>query len=824
MAYALIGTIGAVSQGAASAAVTPAWGTGESRTAGNLLICWVSGTAVATLPTTPSGWTIAKQQAGTSCSVTIYYKVAAGSDAAPTIAAATSGVWAVQLAEFSGGTASPMDQSGAVIGITNPLTATATAADADSGNLVIACDAQFYGMAATHTYTGLIFNNGATAVVTNNSAVSTANNYCNAYGLQTTSNSSADTFSLNAVTTQLTGGALVLASFKAMPTGSVSMSASGNLSVHGPYPYLVAAGSQSLTTGQTVSPTFGQVTTGGHLLVALLGYGATSSPGFTCSDATWSCADPSPGNTMIWYKANCGANETAPTFTASLSSTVNKTGVMVEFGGVAITSPLEQAGYVSGTTSPLTATASVADAAVGNLVVSTSHEVNSSAQVVTTTDAFNNGTALNAIFANDGQASSYHSRLSFGITSMAASADSLTHTDTCTAITGMGVSIASFTPTPTGPPTVTGAVTMSGTAGLTADSSVTEVAAVTMPGASTMTVAAAVQELAAVAMSATTGLVADGTVTVGGGVTVSGTVTLTATAGVTVGATVTEVAAVAMSATAGMTVPGAVTELAAVAMSATTTLSAPATLTVITPVAMSATAGMTVTSGTVVAGTAALSGTAGLSVAAQVAESAVVALSGTAGLSVAGRAQTTATVTLAASAGMTVTAGGAVVAGAAAMTATAVQTVTAGTSLMGAVTETATAGLVVAGMLQRDAQAALSAVAGLAVTAQVVEQASVGLTASAVMTASATVASRAVVALTATSGLVVVGDVKAAVFAISVASITVEALYRAKVTIGSVTTATVTTTVVSDVKVDTVELVGTLMGTQAATVSELLLQ
>jgi hypothetical protein len=86
VAFALVGSVGVASQGAAGAAVTPAWGTSETRAANHLLICWVGVTGVATLPTTPAGWNIGKQVAGTSCSATIYYKLAAGSDAAPTIA------------------------------------------------------------------------------------------------------------------------------------------------------------------------------------------------------------------------------------------------------------------------------------------------------------------------------------------------------------------------------------------------------------------------------------------------------------------------------------------------------------------------------------------------------------------------------------------------------------------------------------------------------------------------------------------------------------------------------------------------------------------
>src|SRR6059058_1044154 len=114
MAGALVGAMGAVSTGAASAAVTPAFDAGAARTAGNLLVCFVSGNNGTTIPSTPAGWS----NAGTPLfsnvlSAAIFYKAAAGGDAAPTIAAQTSAVWNVRLAEFSGGdSVSPLDKTG----------------------------------------------------------------------------------------------------------------------------------------------------------------------------------------------------------------------------------------------------------------------------------------------------------------------------------------------------------------------------------------------------------------------------------------------------------------------------------------------------------------------------------------------------------------------------------------------------------------------------------------------------------------------------------------------------------------------------------------
>lgn len=223
MAYAIVGTIGAVSQGTSGAAVTPSWGTSENRTANNLLLCWVAVTGVATLPTTPSGWSIGVQKAGTSVSSTVYYKIAAGSDAAPTIAAITSGVIAAQLAEFSGNTiTSPLDQSGSAAGTTSPQTATAGAKSKTGTELIVSAAGAFYSAAATKTFSET-YNNGGSPTRTQNSGTSTANHYDFAYGTGT-GNASSQNHAFTYTTTSITGEANAVATFlvAAVPTGTIA--------------------------------------------------------------------------------------------------------------------------------------------------------------------------------------------------------------------------------------------------------------------------------------------------------------------------------------------------------------------------------------------------------------------------------------------------------------------------------------------------------------------------------------------------------------------------------------------------------------------------
>src|SRR3954470_17999843 len=213
MAYALVGAVGAVSTGTAGAAVTPAYGAGSSRTANNHLILHVLTTGSATLPAAPAGWSIAKQQAGTSCSASIFYKVAAGADAAPTVALVAGAIHNARLSEFSGGVAvTPLDQTAGVAGTATPLVATAAAADVGVGDLVIGCGGAINSAARTNTMTHTI-NNAAGDVETTNGATSTVSHYDFTYGF-TTTKATANSDSFAFLTTQLTGAVIALASFK----------------------------------------------------------------------------------------------------------------------------------------------------------------------------------------------------------------------------------------------------------------------------------------------------------------------------------------------------------------------------------------------------------------------------------------------------------------------------------------------------------------------------------------------------------------------------------------------------------------------------------
>ena len=228
MTIALVGAVGAVSTGAAGSAVTPAWGTGETRAAGNLLVLWVSVTGSATTPGTPAGWTLQYSNPGTSCSANIFTKVAAGADTAPTVPAVTSGTINAQLAEFSG--AGARSKVGNAAGITSPLVATAASADSATGALFLSAAVLVNSSARTNAAWNQTFNNGAADVETANAATSTVSHYGFSYGY-TTTNAAADSDSFAFTTTSVTGASVVICSFNPAPPPTYGTYATGVLAL-----------------------------------------------------------------------------------------------------------------------------------------------------------------------------------------------------------------------------------------------------------------------------------------------------------------------------------------------------------------------------------------------------------------------------------------------------------------------------------------------------------------------------------------------------------------------------------------------------------------
>lgn len=256
MAAALVGSKGTVSTGSSGGSVSPSFGAGENRTAGNLLVLWVAGFGTATLPTAPSGWSqVRAQGSGGKCSASVFYKVADGTEASSiTVSGVTSTVLSAQLAEFSGTiTVAVADRSAGASGTTSPKAATNAAVDKFPKELVIALAAMHNASNATNTGAAHTLNNGASTNSTNNNATSTTNHYDFAHGI-TTGNGSADSDSYAWVDTVTDDEVNVVVSFKVAVVGATTQATSLTIGSSG-IRTAIAAIAQSITDTLAVAGT-----------------------------------------------------------------------------------------------------------------------------------------------------------------------------------------------------------------------------------------------------------------------------------------------------------------------------------------------------------------------------------------------------------------------------------------------------------------------------------------------------------------------------------------------------------------------------------------
>lgn len=235
MAFALVGAAGTASVGASGANVTPVWGAGANRTAGNLLVAALSVTGANTNPSAPSGWTKdASSIGGSSVSASVYHRIATGGDAAPTFLGVTGGILAVHLEEWSGNdtTSNVRWANGNTFGTTSPVTATISLADTAVGQLVVMAGADFRSAARApnDTWTS---NHGTPTLRASNNGVSSTDHYSHAT-LVANSNSGADTAIMTAsVTTSITGLAAAASSYLLAPAAAASVPYSS------PYPQVL---------------------------------------------------------------------------------------------------------------------------------------------------------------------------------------------------------------------------------------------------------------------------------------------------------------------------------------------------------------------------------------------------------------------------------------------------------------------------------------------------------------------------------------------------------------------------------------------------------
>lgn len=213
MSYTLVGSLGTVVTGAAGASVNPAFG--QSPGAGNILILWVAGGEVATFPTAPAGWVLAKQGGLTTESASIFYRYSAGGDTAPTVAAVTSAVLNAQLGEFTleRGVAGAINE---VQGTNNAGASFAlgNAHERAPGQLIVYALSSRYSVAGSVSNSVSAVSNGGTANDTNNNGSSVADHYVLGYILNTKTNAGNQNMTFTQTTTNISNGSAVWVSFQ----------------------------------------------------------------------------------------------------------------------------------------------------------------------------------------------------------------------------------------------------------------------------------------------------------------------------------------------------------------------------------------------------------------------------------------------------------------------------------------------------------------------------------------------------------------------------------------------------------------------------------
>jgi hypothetical protein len=152
--------------GSNTPSVTSVWGTGQNRTAGNMLYAWVTlwGGTTAGVISTPAGWSVAVDAgvvgAGPQARVVVFRTVAAGADAAPVFTATNTGTatnsrLVAGLEEFAGADpATPEGASGSVTAAAGSALTMATAGNVPvAGCYAFAACQIASSAAATETWT-----------------------------------------------------------------------------------------------------------------------------------------------------------------------------------------------------------------------------------------------------------------------------------------------------------------------------------------------------------------------------------------------------------------------------------------------------------------------------------------------------------------------------------------------------------------------------------------------------------------------------------------------------------------------------------------------
>lgn len=202
---------------------------------------------------------------------------------------------------------------------------------------------------------------------------------------------------------------------------------------------LVGSFGTPATGTTTATPSFAQSTTAGNLLIC---WGASTSGAVLSITVAsgWSSLVTGTAFSHIFYKANCGAGETAPT----MNGTTFTAAVLAEFsGGPPTGSPLDLQANNVATASPSIVNLANPDAFGGELIVGVTSILYSMAATKTSSHAYNNGATASGNANNDATSNANHYRFSYGITTGNGSPDQITDTFNTTNITSRDMKFGS---------------------------------------------------------------------------------------------------------------------------------------------------------------------------------------------------------------------------------------------------------------------------------------------------------------------------------------------------------------------------------------------
>lgn len=175
-------------------------------------------------------------------------------------------------------------------------------------------------------------------------------------------------------------------------------------------------GAYATAAAATISPAFGQATIVNHLLTCnVVAIGGSALP--TTGQAGWVQAGTGANSgtvyAAIWYKPNCAAGETAPTFTATGATYMRAE--LAEWSGVVDSSPVEAHSSPNGTTSPLNAVVG-ATVNTGNLLLLSEGWLHSGAVAPTLSDSAPPNPNPTLLGSDAATSQTTHSRFAYCIT------------------------------------------------------------------------------------------------------------------------------------------------------------------------------------------------------------------------------------------------------------------------------------------------------------------------------------------------------------------------------------------------------------------------